>query len=536
MSQAILIEPGYAQAFADLAGVLRATGRQEFALKALETAIAMGHRTARTYTDLGDILGALGRHAESAAAHRTAAELRSAPAIAGAAPAVAFGPSAEGAAWTGTDIPEHWRQVQLVLIEPDNYPHSAGLSDLLAAFGHAFARLGVRTEIVRNAFSTRGMNVVFGAHLIGSRAVADSLPANTVLVNLEQLRGNNIEAQSIYADLLQRLAVWDHSQRNIAELRALTGNERVHRIGIGFVPQMQRIAPTAEQPVDVLFYGSLNDRRRAILNALQAAGLAVRCLYGVYGAERDRAIADAKVVLNVHFYEDSIHEIVRTSHLLANGKAVVCECNPATEIDEDIRRALVAKPYGELVEACVALLADEPRRREVERQALEIFSRRCQAADAGRGHRRHIAAHAAHDQPRQRQVLDARLSQHRRRSQVGPRPAGRHLRSGLARQGLRVPALRRAAAVPRRLRRHRHQRCARAHPRPPRVHDELPGAARRRRPHAGERARTTCRTGPGRTPPTCAPSTSAAGSTTRIGIGIWAGPRRASSFSRWRWS
>jgi len=378
ISQAILIEPGYAQAFADLAGVLRATGRQEFALKALETAIAMGHRTACTYTDLGDILGALGRHEESAGAHRTAAELTSAPAIAIAAPAVAY-PSAEVAAWTGVDIPEHWRQVQLVLIEPDNYPHAAGLSDLLAAFGHAFARLGVRTEIVRNAFSTQGMNVVLGAHLIGSRAVADSVPANTVIVNLEQLRGNNLEAQSIYADLLQRLAVWDHSQRNIAELRALTGNERVHRIGIGFVPQMQRIAPAAEQPTDVLFYGSLNDRRRAILNALQEAGLTVRCLYGVYGAERDRAIAEAKIVLNLHFYEDSIHEIVRTAHLLANGKAVVCECNPATEIDEDIRRAVVARPYGELVETCVALIADAPRRREVERQGLEIFRRRCQA-------------------------------------------------------------------------------------------------------------------------------------------------------------
>ena len=106
----------------------------------------------------------------------------------------------------------------------------------------------------------------------------------------------------------------------------------------------------------------------------------VRCLYGVYGAERDRAIAEAKVVLNVHFYEDSIHEIVRTSHLLANGKAVVCECNPDTEIDEDIRRAVVAKPYGELVEACIALVGDDARRREVERQGFELFSRRSQSA------------------------------------------------------------------------------------------------------------------------------------------------------------
>ena len=38
------------------------------------------------------------------------------------------------------------------------------------------------------------MNVVFGAHLIDSRAIAEALPANTVLMNLEQLRGNKLEA------------------------------------------------------------------------------------------------------------------------------------------------------------------------------------------------------------------------------------------------------------------------------------------------------------------------------------------------------
>jgi len=270
--------------------------------------------------------------------------------------------------------------VQLVLIGPDNYPHAAALSDLIDAFSHAFTRLGIRTEVVRNKLSKHGMNVVFGAHLIDSRAVADSLPANTVLVNLEQLRGNKLEAQSIYADLMQRFAVWDHSRRNIAELRALTGNRRVHRLGIGFVPEMQRIAPAAEQPTDVLFYGSINNRRRDILKALQQAGMNVRCLYGVYGAERDRAIAEAKVVLNVHFYEDSIHEIVRTSHLLANAKAVVCECNPDTEIDEDMRCAVVARPYGELVEACIALVRDNARRWQMERQGFEVFSRRSQSA------------------------------------------------------------------------------------------------------------------------------------------------------------
>lgn len=368
ISQAILLNPSSADAFADLATVLLTLGRQQYALRAMETAIAMGLRSAQAFTDLGDLLKGLGRHEDAAQAYRSARGL------APASPAALPKPQAV------RPIPEHWRRVTLVMIEPDGYPHSAGLSDLAASFQHAFAELGVEARAVRNKVSEHGMNLIFGAHLIGTRAIADGLPANTVLANLEQLRGSKLEAGSIYADLLHRFAVWDHSPRNIAELRTLTGNPHIHRIGIGFAPVMQTVAPTAEQPTDVLFYGSINDRRRAILTALQQAGLRARHLFGVYGAERDRAIAEAKVVLNMHFYEDSIHEIVRTSHLLANRKAVVCECNTDTEIDDDMRRALVTVPYDGLVAACIALIGDDARRREAQQAGFEIFSRRSQAA------------------------------------------------------------------------------------------------------------------------------------------------------------
>ena len=63
----------------------------------------------------------------------------------------------------------------------------------------------------------------------------------------------------------------------------------------------------------------------------------------------------------------------------ANGKAVVSECGPRTEIDEDIRRAMVAVPYEHLVTSCVALARDEPRRRELEKRAFEVFAKRDQA-------------------------------------------------------------------------------------------------------------------------------------------------------------
>jgi hypothetical protein len=116
-----------------------------------------------------------------------------------------------------------------------------------------------------------------------------------------------------------------------------------------------------------------------VLTELTQSGLKVRHLFGVYGRERDRAMAESKVVLNLHFYEDSIHEIVRTSYLLANSKAVVAECGAHTEIDDDIREALVAVPYDAIVQSCIALVNDEPRRHALEQRAFEIFSKRDQA-------------------------------------------------------------------------------------------------------------------------------------------------------------
>jgi hypothetical protein len=152
----------------------------------------------------------------------------------------------------------------------------------------------------------------------------------------------------------------------------------IRHFTVGYVPEMTRRIPVYEQPVDVLFYGSTNARRMAVLQGLAKAGLNVKHMFAVYGRERDEAIAEAKVVLNMHFYEDSIHEIVRTSYLLANSKAVVSECGPKTEIDEDVQHSMFAVPYEDLVQACVMLVRDESRRRELERQAFATFVRRDQ--------------------------------------------------------------------------------------------------------------------------------------------------------------
>jgi hypothetical protein len=128
----------------------------------------------------------------------------------------------------------------------------------------------------------------------------------------------------------------------------------------------------SEQDIDVLFFGTPSDRRLRILELLKAQGVRVVARFNIWGAQRDELISRAKVVLNMHYYPTHIFEIVRVSYLLANHKAGVSECDPDTEIEDDLRDAVCAVPYGDLVEATRWLLAHPEER---ERLAMRGFVR-----------------------------------------------------------------------------------------------------------------------------------------------------------------
>ncbi len=155
----------------------------------------------------------------------------------------------------------------------------------------------------------------------------------------------------------------DFSDRNRRTL-VRAGVPHADLLEVGYSPGLTRIRPVAQvdKDIDVLFYGSTNERRARILTALQEKGLKVANLFGVYGEERDAMIARAKVVLNLHYYRASIFEAVRVSYLLANRVCVVSEGEPGDPDAARFAGGLAMVPYDALVAACVALAADPERR------------------------------------------------------------------------------------------------------------------------------------------------------------------------------
>ncbi|PSR34352.1 MAG: hypothetical protein C7B46_05385 [Sulfobacillus benefaciens] len=259
----------------------------------------------------------------------------------------------------------------ITIIRPPGYVHSDAFREVAETVRFGLSNLGYAVELSENQITETPRTIVFGAHLL-DRGVVGQLPPATILYNLEQIDPKSEWLQGSLLELIRRHITWDYSPQNIARLTSAGWGHRLIHVPIGYVPQMTRIVSTPVQDVDVLFYGSVNARRQAVLDALRASGLRVATAFGVYGRERDQLIARAKIVLNIHYYEAAVPETVRLSYLFANQKAVVSETGPMEDLGI-LAHAAVYVPYGQLTRTCIALVTQDALRKQLEQQAIKVM-------------------------------------------------------------------------------------------------------------------------------------------------------------------
>ncbi len=273
---------------------------------------------------------------------------------------------------------------QVVLVSPAGYVHSAALAEVIETVVAGLRALGHQVSYEVNKLALPGPRaIVFGAHLLNPQD-AQLLPASTIVYNLEQIGQSSSWCSPTYLGPLKRCQVWDYSARNIATLARVGVTGRATHVPIGYVPQLTRVKPSAVEDIDVLFYGSINERRAAIITQLQQSGLNIQAGFGVYGQARDDLIARAKLVLNLHYYDTSIFELVRVSYLLANQKAVVAEYHDGTEVDADLKDAVRLSPYDAIVQSCSELVAAPEARTALARRGFDCMT--------ARDERRYLAA------------------------------------------------------------------------------------------------------------------------------------------------
>lgn len=259
----------------------------------------------------------------------------------------------------------------ICVVKPDGYLHSGAFAELAEVVGYGLQDLGHEVGINVNQYFSDATNVVIGCHLLPSEMI-NGLPSSTIVLNTEQVyKDDTLWNEKIYA-CANRYKIWDYSKKNLEKLEAL-GVHGGRFLQIGYHEKLTRLTKPMHQDIDVLFYGAVNERRHKVLSDLKKTGLRVEAVFGMYGAARDRLIERAKVVLNMHYYESKIFEIVRVFYLMANKKAVVSEVGQETSIDECYRAGVCGVPYESLVQSCIELVKDNDKRVDCESRAYQAI-------------------------------------------------------------------------------------------------------------------------------------------------------------------
>jgi SAM-dependent methyltransferase len=223
--------------------------------------------------------------------------------------------------------------IHLCIVQPSGYMHSLGLLDQARYFRFQLRRVGATVTCAKNRLRADAVNLVLGAHLGFDPALMRR--HSCIFVNLEQLGAGGAQVSPDYLRLLRHAAVVDYDAANVAAYAA--DADDVPLVPLLHAPYLAPDAPIPleERTIDLLFIGSMNERRRAWIDRIEACGRSVSVLDSpLYGAERDALIRNARGLLNVHFYESSRFEQARVSHALSLGTPVISERTDATRPHE----------------------------------------------------------------------------------------------------------------------------------------------------------------------------------------------------------
>lgn len=260
-------------------------------------------------------------------------------------------------------MPERYR---VCIIQPPGNPHAACFREVAMLIGSAVKSNNIDCDFTINQPARDRVNIILGYHLMTFEPGLKNY--RYIPYQLEQLHSDEFPFNKNMEQVLTHATdVWDYSPKNIQFLKQR--GIRAKHIVPGYQRNLELIPYSRTQNIDVLFYGSILDRRRNILEPLSQY-CKVKILRGVYGEKRDKWVSRSKLVINIHHYSTQIFEAVRISYLLNNRIFVV------TEESQDDSYPLVdipRVPYGQLVDTCVDFLNRPDDIDELRRRCAEQF-------------------------------------------------------------------------------------------------------------------------------------------------------------------
>lgn len=257
-------------------------------------------------------------------------------------------------------------KINVCLLQPSGYIHSMALLEAAEYVHYKCIALGHQSELAINKYGKDNLNIIFGAHI--SPANTPKFPKSTVIFNTEQLTENSTWINQAYKDMLLKHYVWDYSSTNLA----LIEHTNKSLIEFYYEKKLLRI-PANHKNIDLLFYGSLNDRRIKILKALEQKGLHIKVATNLYGKERDALLSQSLAVLNLHYYDSQIFQQIRCFYPLINNIPVISEDYPPRSAPDVFSKVIFTPKSEDLISYVYRLIENKDDFNAEAKIKLDVF-------------------------------------------------------------------------------------------------------------------------------------------------------------------
>ena len=213
-----------------------------------------------------------------------------------------------------------------------NYTYKNHLCDVFYSYGHqcrifrpfpivAFSDISLMIQDTYRA--NMPVDIYLGINV--SEVYPDKERFN-IVYQLEQLDESvpRWTTDEYFSRLGQFNEIWEYDSGNVEFLKSR--GIAVRYKPLQYAETLELANPYAFKDIDVLFVGSINDRRKAILDKIRKLGINLLVVSSSQSPELIyNYISRAKIILNLHYYPCNIQEQCRILPLVVNNKYVLSE-------------------------------------------------------------------------------------------------------------------------------------------------------------------------------------------------------------------
>lgn len=201
--------------------------------------------------------------------------------------------------------------------------HTFFIADL---FQNSLKKINIESRIITSEPGFYGT----GLYIVICPLAFRNLPARYFAFQLEQSVSSRWLTEEYFSQLSSAQFVFDYSLVNIDYFRKK--EKYFHYLPIDYLPEVKRDGSNYEY--DVLFYGDTNSPRRQLFLKQLEEHFSVKIVYKIYGDALYELLVKAKVVVNIHFYENALLETTRLYEVLSMGRSIIVSERSTDKIED----------------------------------------------------------------------------------------------------------------------------------------------------------------------------------------------------------